>query len=167
MGHQHDYWEGWRSWFIPKLGVIAQFLQDVTGDRYYVTSEANRNELVGRVPVQTEEFEEMLHEWGFRRNPLASLKHLSTDEDEWESGSWRKIGYEDHPEMQLHVIYYNGNKIEGAADDHTFIYAHWEVRWDVHPLKHYWGYGFDADEGVRRMKDILDQNGVPYKEVRP
>lgn len=167
MGHKADWWEWIRSTFIPPLGVIAQFLEDVTGDRYYVKSEANRNELVGRVSVPREDFEQMLHEWGFERNPLASYKRIASDKDEWESGSWRKVGYDDHPDMQLHVVYYDGSKIEGAADNHTFIYAHWEIRWDKHPWKHYRGHKFDPHEGVRRMKDILDQNGVPYEEVRP
>lgn len=165
MAHEHDYWEGWRSWFIPKLGGIARFLEDVTGDKYYVESETHNNQFVGRVDMNIERFEESLHEMGFVRNPLASLKQLPSGKTE--EGSFRKIGYDEFPEMQLHVITYDGSKMQNADSSSVYVYAHWELRWDVHPWKHYRGDRFNAQEGVRRMKDLLDQNGINYTLERP
>jgi hypothetical protein len=165
MAHKHDYWEGWRAWLIPKLGGIANWLSHVTGDHYYVEAEAHNSQFVGRVPMGEEEFEKELHDMGFERNPLAAWKHLDSGEEE--EGSWRRIGYEDSPKMQLHVILYDGSKIQNAETGYTYVYAHWELRWDVDPWGHYRGKNYDADEGVKRMKKLLDENGVNYEPIRP
>jgi hypothetical protein len=164
MGHKHDYWEGWRAWVIPKLGVVTQLAEDLTGTDLYVTGDTHSNQFVGRVPMPVENFEKVLHELGFHRNPLASLKSLSSGEQE--EGSWRKIGFDGHPKMQLHVILYDGNTIEEGESDYTYVYAHWEIRWDVHPIKHYRGVDFNAHAGVSRMKNLLDEHGVVYEPIR-
>lgn len=165
MGHNHDYWEGWRAWLIPKLGAVAQLFEDITGKHFYVEAKTHNNQFVGRVPMPEEKFEKELHDLGFERNPLASWKHLGSGEHE--EASFRKVGFDDHPEYQLHVILYDGSKIQNADSGHTYVYAHWEYRWDVYPWKHYRGVNFDAQEGVKRMKDLLGQASIDYKPVRP
>jgi hypothetical protein len=166
MGHKHDYWEGWRAWLIPKLGGIAHWLEEVTGDRYYVESKTHNNQFVGRVPMGEEEFEKVLHDLGFQRNPLAAWKHIGTGEHE--EGSWRKVGYEgEDAKMQLHVIIYDGDKIQNAETDVTYVYAHWELRWDVDPWGHYRGHIYNPDEGVQRTKKLLDEAGVTHEPIRP
>lgn len=166
MGHKHDYWEGFRQWLIPKLGTVTQLLEDVTGDHYYVKSEMHNTQFVGRVPMGEEDFEEKLHEMGFVRNPLASLKTLGVT-DEVEEGSWRKVGFEDHPNYQLHVIVYDGEKMNNAQSGVTYVYAHWEKRWDTNPSDHYRAVGYNGPEGVRRVKRLLDEHGVGYEPIRP
>jgi hypothetical protein len=165
MGHLHDYWESIRLWLIPKLGTVTQWLEDVTGRDLYVTAETHNRQFVGRVPIGEEEFEKVLHDMGFERNPLAALKNLPSGEVE--EGSWRKVGYDKHPRKQLHVIIYDGSKIQNAETGHTYVYAHWEYRWDTNPMKHYRSVDMDPDEGVKRMKDLLDQNGIVYEPIRP
>ena len=165
MGHQHDYWEGWRAWLIPKLGGIANWLEHVTGDHYYVQGETHANQFVGRVPMGEEEFEEVLHEMNFHRNPLASLKKLGST-GEQEEGSWRKVDY-DNQRMQLHVILYDGEKIQDGDSGYTYVYAHWELRWDVDPWGHYRGHVYKPGEGVKRMKKLLNEHGVNHEAIRP
>lgn len=165
MGHRQDWWESIRAWLIPKLGVFVQFLEDATGNDYYVESKTHANQFVGRVPMGEEEFEKVLDELGFERNPLAAWKHLGSGETE--EGSWRRIGYDDSPEMQLHVILYDGKDIQNAETNVTYVYAHWELRWDVDPWGHYRGAVYNPDEGVRRMKKLLNEAGVNHEPIRP
>lgn len=166
MSHKHDWWERVRRRIVPLLGYVSLFFEEATGENYYVMSETRDNQFVARVPMGEEEFEECLHEMGFERNPMASLKsHARTEEVE--EGSFRKIGYEDHPKYQLHVILYDGNEIPNAKNGHTFVYAHWELRWDVHPIRHYRGENASVKEGVTRMRRLLEDHGAPYDEVQP
>lgn len=166
MSHQHDYWEGLRGYIIPKLGEIVQFINEAFRKELYVTSESRRNQFVGRIDMSVEEFEEVLHDNDFKRNPLASLK-TRVGTNEVEEGSFRKLYPHDDPEFQLHVIVYDGSDIPKAATGETFVYAHWEYRWDVYPLKHYRGEDFDADIGVRKMREILRIDGIEYEFVQP
>lgn len=166
MGHRHDWWEPVRHWLIPKLGVVSQFVEDATGRSYYVESETHANQFVGRVPMPEEQFEGVLHELGFERNPLSALK--SRGSGEAEEGSWRKVGISGHPNMQIHIVLYDGDKMPDAGDSgYTYVYAHWEYRWDTHPLRHYRLEDYDADEGVKRMKKLLDERGISYEAIRP
>lgn len=164
--YKDDWWERLRLWAIPKLGLGVQLLEDVTGDEYYVTSETHNKQFVGRVNMGEEEFEKRLDEMGFERNPLASLKTLAST-GEKEEGSWRKVGYDDYPNKQLHVVLYDGDKIDTSPSNCVYVYAHWEYRWDTHPMKHYRGVDSSGSAGVRRMKNILDARGIVYKGIRP
>jgi len=164
MGHKNDYWEGWRAWIIPKLGGIANWLEHATGDHYYVQSKTHANQFVGRVPMGEEEFEKKLHDMNFHRNPLASFKNL--DSGEHEEGSWRKVDF-DNQRMQLHVILYDGEKIADGDSGYTYVYAHWELRWDVDPWGHYRGKIYNPAEGVKKMKKLMDEHGVNYEPIRP
>jgi len=166
MGHEQDWIERLRGWFIPKVGLATQLIEDVTGRYYYVKSETHNNQFVGRVPMCEEDFEKELTDMGFVRNPLSSWKSLGST-GESEEGSWRKTGFDDAPAFQLHVILYDGEPINNAAVDVTYVYAHWELAWDVHPIKHYRGVDANGPEGVRRMKRLLDEHGVDYKPIRP
>lgn len=167
MGHKQDWIERVRRAIIPKLGYITQLVEDVTGADLYVQSETHQNQFVGRVPLDEESFEKELDTMGFERNPLASLKHLRSDQTNAEEGSWRKVGFDDEPAMQLHIVLYDSNHIDNQYEDYTYVYAHWEYRWDTDPLKHYRGDNFNAGEGVRRMKKYLDEEGISYELVRP
>lgn len=165
MGHKKDYWERARNWLIPKLGTVTQLLEDLTGSSFYVTARTSDRQFVGRVEMNEESFEERLHEMGFERNPLAALKRLRSSEVE--EGSWRKVGYDEYPNKQLHVIIYDGSDINDAQTGYTYIYAHWEYRWDTHPIKHYRGVDLSEDEGVRRMRALLNKNGIMYHCIEP
>lgn len=166
MGHKHDISERVRNYILPKIGAFFQFLNDITGSDLYATSESRRRQFVARVDMGEEEFEKVLHRMGFERNPLASLKSV-VDTSETEEGSFRKIYPEEHPEWQLHAILYDGSNVQNANTGETFIYAHWEYRWDVYPWKHYRGHKFNADKGVRRMRKYLNEEGIDYELTQP
>jgi len=167
LGHKSDFWERVRAYFLPKLGVVVQYVEDVTGGKYYVRSETHNKEFVGRVSYSEEEFEAFLDSTGFQRNPLSSWKRLESNPEEFEEASFRKVGFEKYPDMQIHVILYDGSNIQNADSDYTYVYAHWEYRWDKHPIKHYYGEKKSSAKGVKKMKDILDQRGVAYEPIRP
>lgn len=163
MGHTHDFWEPLRRIIIPKIGAIVQLYNDITGSAYYAETKTHGNQFVGRVAMSEDEFEKVLHDGGYERNPLSSWKRLATTDEEME-GSWRKVLDDD---FQIHVVLYDGSKIHNANTGYTYIYAHKEYRWDVHPVKHYNGVKFNAGDGVRKVKDFLDQRGIPYDLYRP
>lgn len=166
MSHRLDFIETIRRVIIPRLGLITQFIEDVTGVPLYAESETHNTEFVGRVEMGEEAFEKYLDGCGFERNPLSSWKHLKSTE-EHEEASFRKVGFEDFPDYQVHVILYDGSLINNADTGYTYIYAHWEYRWDKHPIKHLKRENYNGPEGVRRMKSNLDQNGLPHEPIRP
>lgn len=165
----NDFFEGLRRFLIPKLGALVSVWNDATGDDHYVSHPTWKNQFVGRVDMGEEDFEEVLETMGFRRNPLAALKHR-IDTDEQEEGSFRKLGT-DFPEeddnFQLHVIIYDGKLPNNADTGETYIYAHWEYRWDTNPQKHYDGVDYQPEKGVRMMRDLLTRHGVSYDDKRP
>jgi len=165
MWSKQDWIESLRRIVIPRLGIIAHALEELTGREYYVRGETHVRQFVGRVPMAQEAFESVLEDESFHRNPLASLK--SRQDGEIEEGSWRKINIDKQPEKQLHVVLYDGSKIDTAEPEHTYVYAHIEYRWDVHPIKHYRGHELNAAEGVKMMKTILNDRGVSYEPIRP
>jgi len=167
MGHKLDWIEKLRLWLIPKLGVIAQHLSEKSDKPIYVSYDLHNREFVGRVPMNEESFEKKLDEMGFERNPIAALKTLEST-GELEEGSWRKVYPEEHPDWQLHVILYDGEKQHNAGDTgYTYVYAHWELRWDTKPWKHYRGVKYNPDKGVKKMKKLLNENGIDHKPIRP
>lgn len=161
MAHEQDWWEGLREWIIPKIGVLTQLLEDITGNHYYVKSSSDETEYVGTIQKNEETLEKELDRMGFQRNPLASLKSVSKTGNE-EEGSFRKIGFENSPDMQLHVILYGEkDKPEGKSDE-MYMYAHWEKRWDRHPIEHYRGICKDDERGVKLARGLLEEYGVDY-----
>ena len=166
MGHKQDWWEDLRLWLIPKLGRIAQHLSEKTDENIYTSYEIHNNQFVGRVDIPEEEFEEKLDDMGFERNPIAALKVLSST-NEIEEGSWRKIYPDEHPDMQLHVMLFDGSAINNAPTGCVYIYAHWELRWDKYPFAHYRGEQLSGAKGVQKMKNMLDAEGIVYTLERP
>lgn len=166
MSHEHDYWEDVRRYIIPPFGAVAQAINDAIGVELYVHSQSRNHGFVGRVPMGEEAFEEYLHEWGFERNPLSSFKYRLQYSDV-EEGSWRKIGLEDSPVGQIHVVLYDGSEINNAKNGECFVYAHWEYRWDIHPIKHYRATDVDSKRGVMYVRDLLDDSGIDYEYIQP
>lgn len=157
-------WEKLRRSILPRLGIVVQLLEDVTGVPLYVRSGTHTSQFVGRVPYSEPEFESELQEMGFERNPLAALKRLRRT-NEVEEGSFRYV--EDDRDKQLHVVIYDGEPMANAATGVTYVYAHWEYRWDTDPLKHYRGIDVNEAEGVQRMEKHLNEHGIPYDNIRP
>jgi len=76
--------------------------------------------------------------------------------------------------MQLHLTLYEDENEKGLPVTHVF--AHWEYNWIVHPIRHKWpgspptwmpdwlhseGH-FDHEEGVERIRSLLDEAEIPY-----
>lgn len=156
-----DRWERVRRKVIPAIGKAIRYLDRGHGVGLYVTSTTDKPEFVGVVPKSEEAFEKDLEEMGFERNPLASLKSLVTTK-EIEEGSFR--WYDSDGDFQLHVVIYDGSKMPDAETGETHVYAHWEYRWDVRPIKHYRGINLSDEKGAEMMKKRLDVHGVPYSE---
>lgn len=167
MAHNSDYWETIRQTIIPPLGYITQLLEDITGADLYVESETGMEQYVGCVPMCEEQFERELTRMGFKRNPLASLKHKANNPKESEEGSFRKIAVSGIEEMQLHVVLYDGKIKTDAPVRKTYVYAHQEYRWDTNPIKHYRGKCYNAEAGVANMRQLLHQYGVAYDPSQP
>lgn len=149
MGHTHDFWETVRHKLAPPIGRL------VTG---ISRAETTDDQFVGYVEMGEEEFEEELHEMGFERNPLAYWKYIPGVGEE--QGSWRK----NDGKWQLHVILYDGHPNE-PHEDHgprTYVYAHWEYRWDVHPIKHIRGIDQDRTKGINEMRRELQMASIPF-----
>ena len=162
MGHEHDSVEPLRRRLIPKIGLVTAFLEEITGKDCYVTTETRDNQFVGRVLTNEEQFEKELHGMGFERNPASSLKHHFRT-SEVDEGSFRKT----NGDKQLHIVLYDGEEIENANGEETFVYAHWEYRWDKYPIKHYRGEDINVKIGVDRMRRLLEDNGIAYDHIQP
>lgn len=168
-----DILERVRRFAIPKLGVLVNYINEHTGQDLYVEGPTTPSQFVGRVEMSEEEFEEVLEEMGFQRNPLASLK-THTRTNEIEEGSFRWLGTQQPPwtadyddRFQLHVIIYDGKLVPDADVGETYVYAHWEYRWDTDPIKHYRSVDWDAEQGVEMMQRFLDSHGIDYDQQRP
>jgi len=144
MGHKQDFWERIRRMFARPIGAL------VTGVRCSKESPAR---FVGYVKMDEEEFEKELHEMGFHRNPLAywkkTLKILGHEE-----GSWRMVD----GKWQLHVVLYTMEE----HPDRTYVYAHWEHRWDRDPFAHLRADDFNISKGVNEMRRQLNLASIPF-----
>lgn len=154
---------------IPKLGALVNFYNETTGSDLYVNGYTTKDQFVGRVNMSEEEFEEVLEEMGFTRNPLAAFKTLvGTNYPEEGSFRWLGTEHEDYRnDFQLHVVIYDGKVVPDADVGETYVYAHWEYRWDTNPVKHYKSVDFQTEKGARMMKDMLDAHGIDYDQERP
>ena len=165
---QNSLFEKIRRWFIPTFGALVSLYNERAGSALYTTGVTSDNQFVGRVPVSEQEFETILDTMDFTRNPLASLKSLSTGEIEEGSFRWcPPEGSTLNRNYQLHCVIYDGSLIPDAETGETYVYAHWEYRWDVYPIKHYRGDNFDAERGVELMKTMLHENYVEYDYQLP
>ena len=162
MGHNLDIVERVRGWLIPKIGWLSYVAKDVIGRHYYVEGGVRYSEYVASVQMDEEEFEEVLSDWGFVRNPLASLKrrfvrHLW--QWEVEEGSWRYLYDED---WHIHVILFDGKPGQDNSEGEVHVFAHKEYRWDKYPKKHYFGIDFNPQDGVDYMMNKLFSEDIPY-----
>lgn len=164
MAHEHDYWEGIRRFIIPPIGKLTQFVNEVFQSDLYVETRARNNQFVGRVAMNEEEFEKLLHHEGYERNPIAGLK--KSLRGEVEEGSFRKID-DENPEKQLHLIFYDGRDLQNALTGEIFVYAHYEYRWDVHPIKHYRKKDVEEHRAVMDVREMLNDEGIPYEFIQP
>lgn len=165
---QNSLLEKIRRVFIPKLGALVALYNEYTNSSYYVEGNTLDNQFVGRVPVSEQEFEKILETMDFTRNPLASLKSLSTGEIEEGSFRWTPTrDSELDSDYQLHCVIYDGSLIPDADTGETYVYAHWEYRWDTYPIKHYRGDNFNAERGVELMQTMLHENYVEYDYQLP
>jgi hypothetical protein len=165
----NDFFERLRRTVVPPLGTVVQFINELGGLDLYVTGSSRSNEFVGRVAMSEEAFEKELEVMGLTRNPLASLKKLPST-GEVEEGSFRWVpGPNDSRDQskQLHVIIYDGSDIPDADTGYTYVYSHWEYRWDTHPIKHYRAVDQDIEQGVEMMQNKLDAHGTEYDDVPP
>ncbi|SMO65109.1 hypothetical protein [Halorubrum cibi] len=107
--------------------------------------------------------EARLHRLGFVRNLVSSLKYRSYETDpETTVASWAR--YPDGAlasDQQLHIGLFVGSDRET-----TDMYAHWEPSWIRHPVRHYRAEDVDAEEGIRRLRELFEREGIVYA-VRP
>jgi len=160
----NDFLERLRGLFIPYLGILVATYNESTGSKLYVRGVTTDAQFVGRVSMSEEDFEEILQEMNFQRNPLASIKRLVGTREQ-EEGSFRWIPSSEsnlNDDFQLHVILYDGIVVPDAQTGETFIYGHWEYRWDRYPLRHYKGLDADVSRGVNMMQAKLDEAGIKY-----
>lgn len=148
MGHRHDWWEVIRSrtlpWLHRWLAVVGAYAEgEVAHSSYALTA--------GR---GVESLERDLHTLGFVRNPIASIKRRG---EHYEAGSWvrRQSLLADR---QLHIELF---PVENPGG--TDVYAHVELSWITHPLSHYRKEGIDVIAGVREVRHVFREAGIPMR----
>lgn len=142
MGHKHDFWETLREVLARPIGALA-------GRRCTKEKPAR---FVGYVEMPVEEFEVELHDMDFERNPLSYWKKV--EKLSHERGSWRKVD----GKWQIHTILYQ----KDDWPERTYVYSHWEHRWDVAPLKHLRGKDINTTKGVNEMRRELMLASIDY-----
>ena len=165
----NDTIELFRRKYIPLIGTFVSLYNEYNGTEYYVESTTNGEQFVGRVDMSEEAFERVLASMGFERNPLSSLKRLAST-GEQEEGSFRWTPTEPtnlNTDYQLHCVIYDGSAVPDADTGETYVYAHWELRWDTRPIDHYNGVGIDFTSGKNMMQEMLDDEGVEYVNSPP
>lgn len=151
--HDYDFIETIRRIFAPPLGKL------LTGVK---RAKTGPDQFVGVVDMPVEDFEDELHKMGAERDVLAYWKYVPGMGGE--DGSWRFLD----GDYQIHVILYNGHPDKSTQDTEgkTYIYAHWEDRWDVHPLMHLREVHMNVQKGVNQMRTKLNLASIPYKNDR-
>ena len=167
-GKHADFWETLRQRAIPPLHRLLEqygyWAESTTSQNEYAVT-IDMRAVAGSESLTTEaaaeRFEHLLDdEWGFSRNPVAGLKRRP-DDGAVEIGSWRRCYTErsdgsvvegtSASKWQLHVRVFPG-PVEGTLD----TYVHWEINWLYDPVAHYQGDGWDADEGERRFRELVE-----------
>jgi len=165
----NDTLEHIRRTYIPRLGMLVSFYNESRGTKHYVESSVSDPQYVGRIDMSEERLEEELTQLGFERNPLASLK-TRAGTNEVEEGSFRWVPQEPtelDTEYQLHCIIYDGSLVPDADTGTTYVYAHWEMRWDRAPIAHYRKKNVALVKGRRMMREKLEEAGIGYDKSRP
>jgi hypothetical protein len=165
----NDTLEHIRRTYIPLLGMLVSAYNESRGTKYYVESAVYDSQYVGCVDMSEERFEEELAQLGFERNPLASLK-TRAGTSEVEEGSFRWVPNSPtklNTDYQLHCVIYDGSLIPDANTGETYVYTHWEKRWDREPMAHYNSEDFQPKLGRNMMRSKLEVNGIEYDDTRP
>lgn len=148
-----DTMEDVRRTIIPPVDAAVEEYNDAAGTDYYAECNTTDEQYVGAVSKGERQFEQDLESMGFERNPVACLKDQEST-NETEDGSFRLV----QGDYQLHVVIYNRGK-----PDTTYVYAHWEYRWDTHPIKHYDEDEFSESKGISRMRELMDEHNITYR----
>lgn len=114
----------------------------------YALTQSTEDEYVGTVLERQETLEQRLPRMGFQRTPMSSLK-IRFDGN-ISDGSWvyRSSLFAD---KQLHVVLHELQDSDGVD-----VYAHVEDNWIRHPLGHLRRSNYDAQQGVRSVRDLFD-----------
>ena len=130
----------------------------------FATSPSTEDEYAVTVYCPRDELESILDELGFSSSLLSALKISLYGNVE--DGSWvrRESVLADE---QLHVV--SHERGDSAAID---LYAHQELSKITHPVKHYRKVDYDAEAGVTRFRDALDDyrqrvDDPPKCEIQP
>lgn len=104
-------------------------------------------------------FEASLHRLGFIRNFVSSLKSREyAAPPEVSVGSWV---YYPEGALRSHYQVHLGLYV-GPNEESTDVYAHWEPSWIRHPIRHYRAREVESEEGVRRIRKMLEDRGIEY-----
>lgn len=124
------------------MNKVFNKIEEMVLNTHYTDSSLHRDEFVGR--VKKDDF----------------LSVIEKSEFETIGGDYIK----QFNEKQLHLFSYDGSEIKSGDDGYTYLYAHYENKWGtgelLTPEK-------NGPEGVRRIKKMLNENGVNYEPVRP
>jgi len=142
-----------------RFGALVQLVEDVGKKNHYLDSNRHNRQFVGRVSMPVAAFAERISEMGFEENPLADFKQVRS--------SWRLAQIGTDAAQQLHTVMYDSEDMNNSQVDTTYVYAHEEPAWDVHPILHLRGRQKNGPKGVRLMRRLLDENGIHYKSIRP
>ena len=185
LGADDDYWPAIRNRLLPLLDRLG------ATSGLYAKHQQSKAEFVGIVAMDEEAFEVELEDAGFYRNPLAAVKRSPSgwkSDGSWARryGRIRGLGEFlrsiDVPvagligrmlgrflaatgdilaRRQLHVTIYTEQR-DGSTRLH--LYAHDEPN-SLNPLtawRHYVGKAWSAKKGVRKMRDVLENQEIAY-----
>lgn len=139
------------EYIYQHIGRIAELIEERRGRPYHQDSTKHNTEFVGRIPITVGEFEAALHKNGFDRVSYGPER------------SWaRSIGDE-----RLHIVFYGDESVETRVSGYTYVYAHVEIKPTVAPLRHLRNDSRNGPLGVKKVKKLLDENGIAHEPIRP
>jgi len=126
-------------------GFIGWYTQGAVGQDTYAVS----------LEKEIRELEHILDSLGFYRNPTAYLTYRNVhfedaENKDYTEGSWVKYVDGLLGEYQVHITVYSAYD-DGFVD----VYAHHETNWFRHPYKHLFNNDYDAEKGIRIVKDMF------------
>ena len=113
----------------------------------YALGTSDDEQYVGKVSVDEEEFELVLEDLGFIRNPIACFK--SAKGNRKSEGTWVLLADDDpndyvQDDYQLHTTLFQRRDGKSGRE----IYAHKEPDWRASPLKHLYPYSYPGAEYI-------------------
>jgi hypothetical protein len=190
LGADDDYWPFLRNLVLPVLDRLG------ATSGLYAKGKVIEDEFVGVVQLPEEEFERVLEDAGFYRNPLSAVKRSPNG---WHSdGSWaRRYGRirwlgdllrsiqlpvagpigtmlgrflqasgDIFARRQTDVTIFTQNR---AGDPFIWVFAHDEPN-SLNPLtawRHYLARSWNAQRGVDEVRDVLEEHDVEYSTSKP